>query len=70
MAIILFALQLVYYTKFMLLVYVLVGGIIYIISLRLLKAVDEQDMELVRGFLGRRLESVSRFLSWVLIATD
>jgi O-antigen/teichoic acid export membrane protein len=70
MAIVLFALQLVYYAKFVLLVYVLVGGIIYIISLRLLKAVDEQDMELVRGFLGRRLESVSRFLSWVLIATD
>jgi O-antigen/teichoic acid export membrane protein len=69
MAIVLFGIQLVHYTKFMLPVYVVIGMMIYIISLRLLKAVDQQDMELVRGFLGRRLELLSRILSWMLVTT-
>jgi O-antigen/teichoic acid export membrane protein len=70
MAAIVFAVQLVHYSKFMLPLYVLIGAIVYLVMLRLLKAVDRNDIELVRGFLGKRLELLSRGLSRILLAPD
>lgn len=67
MAMVLVAFQLVIYSKFLLPVYVLVGAVVYLIMLRLLRAVDPADLTLLRGFLGPRLALVSKILSWVIL---
>jgi len=66
MAVVLVAFQVVVYSKFLLPVYVLIGAVVYLILLRLLRAVDPTDLSLLRGFLGPRLSLVSDMLSWVL----
>jgi O-antigen/teichoic acid export membrane protein len=66
MATVLVAFQLMIYSKFLLPAYVLIGAIVYLILLRLLRAVDTADLSLLRGFLEPRLSVVSDMLSWVL----
>jgi hypothetical protein len=58
------------YSKFLLPVYVLIGAVVYLILLRLLRAVDPADVSLLRGFLGPRLSLVSDMLSWVILPKD
>lgn len=70
MAIVLVAFQVVVYSKFLLPVYVLIGAVVYLILLRLLRAVDPADMSLLRGFLGPRLSLVSNVRSWVIQPKD
>ena len=47
---------------------VVVGGTIYLAVLRLLKAVRQHDVALIRKFLGTRLSFVSKILGAVLVA--
>jgi O-antigen/teichoic acid export membrane protein len=68
MAAALFMVQLARYSKFLLPLYVLVGGIVYIMMLRLLKVVHTSDLELLDDFLGKRLSLFARILSWMLLA--
>jgi O-antigen/teichoic acid export membrane protein len=70
MAVVLVAFQLMIYNKFLLPVYVLIGAVMYLILLRLLRAVDPTDLSLLRGFLGPRLSPVSEMLSRVLLPKD
>ena len=70
MAIVLVAFQLMIYSKFLLPVYVLIGAIVYLILLRLLRAVDAADLSLLRGFLGPRMSLVSNALSWIILPED
>jgi len=70
MAVVLVAFQVVVYSKFLLPVYVLIGAIVYLILLRLLRAVEPADLSLLRGFLGPRLSLVSNVLGWVLLPKD
>ena len=70
MAILLVAFQLMIYSKFLLPVYVLIGAIVYLIMLRLLRAVNPSDLSLLRGFLGPRLSLVSNVLSWIILPED
>jgi O-antigen/teichoic acid export membrane protein len=70
MAVVLAAFQVVVYSKFLLPVYVLIGAVVYLILLRLLRAVDPADLSLLRGFLGPRLSPVSDMLSRVLVRKD
>ena len=70
MAIVLVALQLIIYSKFLLPVYVLVGAILYVILLRLLRAVEPKDLSLLRGFLGPKLSLLSNVVSWVVLSED
>jgi len=70
MACAILAVQLVHYAAIMLPLYVLVGMMVYFLMLRLLKAVNESDIELIRKFLGARLTMVSRILGWLLLPRD
>lgn len=63
-------LELVKYSKFMLPVYVIVGTFGYLILLRFLRAIDADDLELLRRFLGKRLLWFARLLDWILLASD
>lgn len=68
MAAVLWVVQFVSYSKFMLPAYVLIGAIVYLVMLRLLKAVDTADLNLLQRFLGTRLLLVSKILNWILTA--
>jgi len=62
-----FAVQVLAYSKFLLPVYVLVGAVIYLISLRLLKAIRRADIDLIRRYLGRRLNFITNILEVILL---
>lgn len=47
---------------------VLAGGIVYLVALRILKAVKEEDIRLARSLMGRRAEPVVNFLKSILIS--
>lgn len=68
MALVVAAVQLVTYSKFMLPLYMLIGTVVYLIMLRLLKAVDAADLKILRGFLGKRLSRISNLLGWIVAA--
>jgi len=68
MAAALFVVQLVRYSKFLLPLYVLAGGIVYIVMLRLLKVVNSSDLELLNDFVGEKLSLLARILGWMLLA--
>ena len=70
MVCVLIAVQLVVYSTRLLPFYVLLGAIVYVISLRGLKAVRKHDIELLERYFGSRLGFVARFLSIVLLASD
>jgi O-antigen/teichoic acid export membrane protein len=70
MACVLIAAQAVVYSRLLLPLYVLVGAIVYLISLRALNAVREHDVELIEKYLGSRLGFVARLLRAVLLSKD
>jgi O-antigen/teichoic acid export membrane protein len=65
MMLVVIAVQLVSYSKFLLPLYVFVGIVTYLIMLRALRAVDLNDMNLLRRFLGR-LSPLCNTLDWVV----
>lgn len=67
MAVVVIAIQLVSYSRLMLPLYVIVGASVYMLMLRILKAVNPADIDLLQRFLGRRLSLIGKLLSWVLI---
>ena len=70
MAVVLLAAQHVYYSKFLLPAYVIIGGVVYLATLRLLKAVDVADLDLMRQILGTRLLRIGGILSWILLPAN
>jgi O-antigen/teichoic acid export membrane protein len=52
----------VYMSRYLLPLLILVGGTVYVVALRLLKAVNEDDIELVRKLLGNRAMFVTKIL--------
>jgi O-antigen/teichoic acid export membrane protein len=67
MAGVLVLVQMVFYSRILLPAYIILGGIIYLAALRLLKAVQEHDIELIHKYLGTRLGFVSKILGAILI---
>jgi O-antigen/teichoic acid export membrane protein len=47
--------------------YALLGAVVYLMMLRLLRAVKVEDMELARSFFGGRLEFASKLLAAILL---
>ena len=70
MAVLVAVVQLVYYSKFLLPLYGLVGLVTYLVMLRLLRAVDRADVDLIRSVLGGRLGVVTHLLCWVLLPAE
>jgi O-antigen/teichoic acid export membrane protein len=66
MAAIVAAMQLVYYSKFLLPLYALVGAVVYFFMLRLLKIAEPADLDLLRDFIGKKFAIVSGILTWIL----
>jgi O-antigen/teichoic acid export membrane protein len=54
MATVVLALQATFYSKYLLPVYIIVGGAIFFLALRVLRALNEEDFQLVSDFLGPR----------------
>ena len=68
MAGVLVIVQMVVYGKLLLPAYMILGGIVYLVALRMLKAVQRHDIELIRKYLGSRLRFLSKVLESILIA--
>jgi O-antigen/teichoic acid export membrane protein len=68
MAIAVWLAQYLSYNRDLLPAYALLGGAVYLVGLRLLKAIHASDVELTKQFLGRRGESLINLLSKILQA--
>ena len=69
-AVVVGAVQLLIYSEFMLPIYVIVGAVVYLMALRLLRAVDASDFELLRRFLGKRLSFIAGLLERILLPSS
>jgi O-antigen/teichoic acid export membrane protein len=58
------------YSRYLLLGYVLVGGLAYLVGLRLLRAIHPSDVQLVKQSLGKRYEPLVNLLSKLLQASS
>ena len=67
MALVLIAVQMAVYSRILLPAYVLLGAIVYVILLRVLKAIRDHDIELIERYLGARFGFVGRLLGVILI---
>jgi len=55
-----------FYSKYLLPVYVAVGGLVFFLALRSLHAVTQEDLELVSDFLGPRLTFLANWMKKLL----
>jgi O-antigen/teichoic acid export membrane protein len=67
MALVMEAFQLVYYSRFLLPAYLLVGLLVYLLGMRALKAVGTADIDLLRRTLGPRFSGACDLLSRVVV---
>lgn len=68
MALAVIVMQILIYNKLLLPVYLFVGVMIYLTMLRLLKAVRQEDIDLIRGYLGHRMDFGASVLSKIVLA--
>jgi O-antigen/teichoic acid export membrane protein len=68
MALVMEALQLFYYSRFLLPAYLAVGFLVYLLGMRALKAMGTVDIDLLRRMLGPRFNGVCDLLSRVVVA--
>ena len=66
MALAMEAMQSLYYSRFLLPLYLCAGLLVYLLAMRTLRAVNEADMDLIHKMLGQRLRRVCDLLSWVV----
>jgi len=57
-----------HFSSYLLPLYIVVGGIMYAIALRLLRAVNEDDIELIRNLLGKRATVITDIVEKVLVS--
>jgi len=67
MAAVVLMVEILFYNKFLLPVYALLGGIAYLGMLRLLRVAREEDIDLIRKYLGHRLAFAADFLQRILL---
>jgi len=60
MALVVLVVQVLFYNRFLLPIYVLIGGVTYLLALRWLHAIRNSDVELLKTFLGSRFEFATR----------
>jgi O-antigen/teichoic acid export membrane protein len=66
MAAAVFFAQLLLYNKFLLPLYAILGGIVYVGMLRLLRVVRGEDLELISGYFGKRFAPAANILRRIL----
>jgi len=52
-----------FFSRYLVPVYVIVGGVVYVLVLRIMKVVNERDIQLVREFMGERMAPLGDFLA-------
>jgi O-antigen/teichoic acid export membrane protein len=67
MALVMEALQLLYYSRFLLPVYLLVGLLAYLLAMRALKAVTPADIDLIRRIFGPHSSGICNLLSRLVV---
>lgn len=65
MAIVVLLIQSVWMSKYLLPLYIAVGGIVYMLTLRLLGAIVKEDIELLRKLLPKRISFVASALKFI-----
>jgi PST family polysaccharide transporter len=70
MAAVVLGIQFLWYSKFLLPVYLLVGVVVYLVMLRLLKTVEVTDLDLLRRFFGAKFAFISKILRWILLPSN
>ena len=68
MAVAVLGLQFLLYSKYLLPLYVLGGGVVYLIMLRFLRAVRAHDIHLVKAFVGKRFERLVDYVRPIVIS--
>jgi len=68
MSVVLFGAQMILYSRLLLPVYVVLGGITYLAVLRLLKTVRKDDLDLVSRYLGSRLGFARKLLAMMVVS--
>jgi len=59
-----------YYSKFYLPIYVLIGGVIYLAMLRLTNAIKPEDVRLMKEYLGRRFSPLVELFERLLVVSQ
>jgi O-antigen/teichoic acid export membrane protein len=67
MALTMEAVQLLYYSRFLLPLYLVVGALVYLLAMRALRAMNTADIELLRHTLGPRSGRISDLLSRLVV---
>ena len=67
MAIVVMGVEAGFYSRYFLPAYMLIGGVVYLAMLRFLKAIKQEDIQLVRDSMGPRLTFASNIISIVLL---
>jgi hypothetical protein len=67
MALIMEALQLLYYSRFLLPLYLMVGVLVNLLAMRALRAMNTADIELLRQTLGPRFNRICDLLSRLVV---
>jgi O-antigen/teichoic acid export membrane protein len=67
MALVMEALQLSHYSRYLLPLYLSVGFVVYLLAMRALRAVNVADMDLIRQTLGPRFSPICDLLSWFVV---
>jgi hypothetical protein len=68
MALIIEAFQFVYYSRFLLPIYLATGLVVYLLGMRALKAVNAADIDLLRHTLGPRFSRICNLLSRFVVS--
>ena len=58
--------QMFFYSKYLLPAYVVIGGIVFVLALRSLHAINQEDIELMSDFLGPKRQFVVKALRKVI----
>ena len=69
MALAVYDIQALYYSKFYLPFYVIIGGVIYLVMLRLTDAIKPADAQLLEEYLGQRLAPLIRPFERLLVGS-
>lgn len=69
MSVVVLAVQIPLYSPYLLPLYIVIGAVTYLTALRLLKAVKEEDIDLIRRYFGHRFSFAPRILSRILLPT-
>ena len=57
----------IYLSQYLLPFYIFAGGVAYVAALKMLKAVNENDIQLIRNLTGKRLSPIVNVLEKILV---